>query len=151
MSPALPKQKIELNRRFVPFSDGPTGLHVDAYLQLMQGLDRGLTWEELLVNRWIVVLGEAGTGKSTEFELRPLLVRRPGTQGFAMNITALAQDGPELAVRTEDTKLLEAWRNGNEQGVFFLDSLDEAELRQHSLQRALRKLAAYLGVERHAG
>ena len=144
----MTREKIELNRRFVPFSEGPTGLHVEAFLQVMKGLDKGLTWEELLESQWIVVLGEAGTGKSTEFRLRPKILRNRGRHAFFMDITALAQDGAEQAVAMDEIELLRSWRDGKEEGIFFLDSLDEAELRQHSLGQALRKLAAYLGNAR---
>jgi len=144
----LPREKIDLNRRFMPLSEGPTGLHVETYLQVVQRVDKGLTWEEILSTRWVVVLGEAGTGKSTEFKLRPAILRDRGTRAFFMDITALAQDGPELAVTTEDIELLRTWRDSSEESTFFLDSLDEAELRQLSLQRALRKLGIYAGDAR---
>lgn len=117
------KEKIELNRRFVPFSKGPTGLHVGAYLQVMQELDKGATWEELLESKWIVILGEAGTGKSTEFKLRPRILRDQGAQAFSMDITTLALDGAEQAVAIDELELLRAWREGEGEGTFFLDSV----------------------------
>ncbi len=138
-------QTIELNRRFISFSDGPTGLHVEAYLQVAQGLNRGISWEELLKDRWVVVLGEAGTGKSTEFRHRPEVLRSQGISAFFMDITPMAKDGPELAVGSAEVGELQAWRDGGGEAVFFLDSVDEAQLRHESLGTALRKLSAFMG------
>jgi hypothetical protein len=139
---------IELDRQFVPFSDGPTGLHVEAYLQVMQQLNRGVSWDVLLKSRWNVVLGEAGTGKSTEFRLRPSILRSRGTPAFFMDITRLAKRGPEFAVEQTALADLETWREGEADGVFFLDSVDEAELRHESLGDALRQLDTYMGDAR---
>ncbi|NJK30958.1 MAG: hypothetical protein HC927_00340 [Deltaproteobacteria bacterium] len=142
------KGEIELERQFVQFSDGPTGLHVEAYLQVMQGLNRGMGWDELLGYRWVVVLGEAGTGKSTEFRQRPSILRSLGKPAFFMDITRLAKHGPKIAVEQATPGELEAWREGEAEAVFFLDSVDEAELRQQSLGDALRQLDAYMGDAR---
>lgn len=142
------KGKIELDRQFVLFSDGPTGPHVEAYLQVMQGLNRGMGWGELLEHRWVVVLGEAGTGKSTEFRLRPSMLRSQGKPAFFMNITRLAKHGPKIAVEEATPGDLDAWREGEAKAVFFLDSVDEAELRHESLGDALRQLDVYMGDAR---
>jgi Effector-associated domain 1 len=136
---------IELNRRFVEFSDGPTGLQVESHLWVTRALGKGISWDELLENRWTVILGEAGTGKSKEFEFRAKRLRETGRYAFFMDITQLANQGPRVAVSLYGlTKELDAWHHGEEDGFFFLDSVDEAKLRQRSLHQALSQLSAYM-------
>ena len=62
-----------------------------------------------------------------------------------MDITALARDGLELATRSDELRLLRDWKMGDGPATFLLDSVDEAQLRQQPLSRALRRLAADLG------
>jgi hypothetical protein len=105
-----------------------------------------MSWDDLLArSRWVVVLGEAGNGKSTEFRWRAEVLRQRHQSAFFIDITALARDGlPSACSRSED---LDAWRASNGEAVFFLDSLDEAQLRRHSMHDVLLKLSAYAGNE----
>lgn len=136
---------IELNRRFVKFSDGPTALDVETHLWVTQALDKGITWDELLKNRWTVILGEAGIGKTKEFEFRAKRLRDAGQHAFFMDIALLAKHGPQVAASRDGLKkALEDWRRGTEEAFFFLDSVDDAKLHQQTLDNALAQLNAYL-------
>lgn len=136
---------IELDRRFVEFSGGLTALQVETDLWVTQALGKGISWDELLEHPWTVILGEAGTGKSKEFEFRAKRLQDAGRYAFLMDIAQLASRGPQVAVSLRGLKReLDDWYHGEEDGFFFLDSVDEAKLRQQSLHDALSQLSAYM-------
>jgi hypothetical protein len=137
--------RIDLARRFAPLSEGPTALHVEMYLEVVRDLRQDIGWDELLAFPYAVVLGEAGTGKTTEFKMQPARLRQAGRSAFFADITDLASNGLDLAIPSDELCLLRAWKKGDDPAIFLLDSLDEAQLRQQPLSRALRRLAADLG------
>lgn len=58
---------IALDRRFLRVLPSADGMDPDEVLPLSRALDDGERWDELLEHPYVVVLGEAGTGKTTEF------------------------------------------------------------------------------------
>ena len=58
---------IELDRRFQEFDESEDQLSTEGLRIPRQSLNHGKRWSELLANRFVVVLGEAGTGKTREF------------------------------------------------------------------------------------
>ena len=134
----MPKDDyIELRREFAEFSEDHDPMAWD------YGLGKKLFWNELLERRLVVVLGEAGNGKTTEFRQRSRVLCEKGKSAFFLDITALAQDGVDVAV--DDPIKFEHWIDSEDHGYFFLDSVDEALLRHASFGRALRKFRARLG------
>jgi hypothetical protein len=99
-------------------------------------------WAQVLGNRFVVILGEAGTGKTAEFEEQERAFTAKGDSAFFMPIEDLADNhlAPALEAR------LEEWRATGEQGTFLLDSVDEARLgHPAALQRALDNFVRLLG------
>ena len=71
---------IALNRRFVEWGDGTIDL---ASYRLAAGLSAGtLGWQELLSRRRVVLLAEAGSGKTTEMMEQARLQRAAGKFAF---------------------------------------------------------------------
>ena len=68
---------IELDRRFVPLSDvsEDESLHPD-WLVRYEWSKAGMTWDDLLMHRRVVVLAEAGAGKTTEFRRQHARISR---------------------------------------------------------------------------
>ncbi|MCY1023761.1 hypothetical protein [Pyxidicoccus sp. MSG2] len=108
---------------------------------------QGKSWLQLLEHRYVVVLGEAGTGKSTEFESQADALVMAGRAAFFVELNDLAEDGLVGSLDPDDEERLHAWRKTKQHAVFFLDSLDEAKLQRHSLHQALRKLRKELKDE----
>ncbi len=61
-------QFIELDRRFTEYTpdESPERLAERSYLAAFQGKEPGISWDELLQHRLVVILGEPGSGKTLE-------------------------------------------------------------------------------------
>lgn len=128
---------IELDRTFgeytEPHEEGDENLWLEYF-----GIGRGrLTWADIHKRRVSVVLGEAGIGKTVEFELETSRLAASGSAFFvALNQLQTSQDW-ETALG-DALERYERWRSSAEVGYFQLDSVDEARLQSPTdLVRAL--------------
>jgi hypothetical protein len=144
-NPPNQRAPIDLDRRFF---EVPRSVKVDLgqYLSVAAGLNKLSTWDDVLAGDCSIVLGEAGSGKTTELRQRTRVCRESGQVAFFLPIEALASDGLSGGLDPAEGCAFEAWRCGNGLGIFFLDSVDEAKLGRLSLETALRKLAHGLGT-----
>jgi len=133
----MEQKTIELNRRFTTVEGASGNKGNRGYRRRSFYEDRG--WDELLEHPYVVVLGEAGTGKTTEFRSRATQLMASGSPAFFLELVKLARDGLD-GLDPEDDDRLEDWKTSETPAVFFLDSLDEAKLRQETLGTALTKL-----------
>ena len=98
-------------------------------------------WEQLLERPVCVVLGEAGIGKTSEFEDRTLRLQEEGKSAFFVPLN-IALDKDSLSDRlAEPPRSLTTWQVDLDVGYFFLDAVDEARLANHTdLEKALRNV-----------
>ena len=147
-SPAAPEQFIDVKRRFRRLTDKELE-DIDTLLPLGD-LDLGsdfrwpgnLDWADLLKCARIVVLAEAGAGKTREMREQANRLVQEGKFAFFVPLEALGKEKlPEVLSPTEET-MLEAWQ-ASEGAVawFFLDAVDELKLAKESLPDALRHLS----------
>jgi hypothetical protein len=139
------REPIDLDRRFF---EVPRSSKVDLgqHLSVAAGLNKLSTWDDVLAGDCSIILGEAGSGKTTELRQRTKVCRKSGQAAFFLPIEALASDGLPGGLDPGESQTFEAWRCGSGVGVFFLDSVDEAKLGRLSLEKALRKLTQGLGT-----
>jgi len=100
-----------------------------------------LGWPELLPKHRVVILAEAGSGKTEELMEQTRLQTAAGKFAFYATVQDVGRDGLESALRPPDRERLNAWRSNDEPGWFFIDSIDEAKLDNIRLERALRQIA----------
>ncbi|SIO71997.1 hypothetical protein SAMN05444172_8374 [Burkholderia sp. GAS332] len=134
---------VDLLRTFTRLSE--QSREDDEWITYLDAKHGKLTWSDLHEKRVVVVVGEAGIGKTTEFKDE---TERLGTQGkvaFFVELSQLAvSDSWELALGHSDFAF-EAWQQSTEVGYFFLDAVDEARLTSHvALKKALRLVHANL-------
>ena len=138
---------IELGRKFLEIPDIPGEIDPDELVRAALALSRGQAWPQLLAHRYIVVLGEAGTGKTTEFRRQADALTNAGEWAFFVEISALANHGLHESLSPEEEEQLGSWRRSESEAVVFLDSLDEAKLQRHTLRGALLRLRRDLREE----
>jgi len=130
---------IPLNRRFYEWRDSAAEI---ADSRRLLGLSGGtLGWSDLLTRRRVVVLAEAGSGKSEELSEQARQLKAADKFAFYMTVQDVGRGGLEKAIRVPDRRRLQAWRESNQAGWFFVDSIDEAKLDHINLDWALRNLA----------
>jgi len=140
---------IDLNRRFVEWREGKP---LDPDLRSRLGRSEGsLGWDDLLAKRRVVVLAEAGSGKTAEMEEQARLQTEAGRFAFYAAVEDVGRDGLDGALNATDCGRLAAWHASNEAGWFFIDSVDEAKLNGVHLEKALRRLGVGIaGADRKA-
>lgn len=138
--PVVPTLIDDLGRTFIEVDrDDAPDIETAAMVARMTG--KSIGWADVLAHPRSVLLGEAGTGKTTEFELQRERCRLDGTPAFFCRIEDLADDGLERALESaSDWEEFQGWRAGEGQAVFLLDSVDEARLRGKNVARALSAL-----------
>ncbi len=141
---------VELTRRFLSF--GETADSDEAawlsYFRSEYTDRRSNDWETLLApdSRCVVVLGEAGSGKSWEFTARAEILNRRDATAFFLTIDDLVDREIENCLNSNDGTRFKDWLSRSDRAVFFLDAVDDARLRDpHALRKALRALHRGLG------
>jgi hypothetical protein len=150
MSGSPPSQ---IHRTFRDLSDKWVADVENASQLARWGMSHGMGWEDLLKARRILIVGEAGIGKT--FECRACRERlwANGEPTFFLELTTLADVDVQGMLDAEELARFEAWlRAQSEVATFFLDSIDELKISQGSFEQALkhlsRALAGHLGRAR---
>jgi len=140
---------IALNRRFIEWNDKELP---DPEIRDAFGLSEGgLGWDELLQKRRVVILAEAGSGKTTEMQERARITAANGSFSFFVAVEDVGRDGLERALSARDHQALCTWHISTGDAWFFVDSVDEAKSRGIRLERVVRRLAdGIAGAEQRA-
>lgn len=136
---------IELKRTFREISDTCIEDYDFDYQDLL-GRDGRLAWSDLLEKSVVVILAEAGAGKTTEVREIALRLRRESKVAFFLrleDVCANYDSAFEVGTQTE----LDDWLEKPTRGWVFLDSVDEARLKDpRDFERAIKKLAGKLNA-----
>ena len=131
---------IELHRTFHELSkhsDENYDLNINRFL----GIVDGLNWPRLIEEYRVIILSEAGSGKT--YEIRNI-AEKIGTQGkpaFFLRLEHIPGDF-EDAFEIGSYEAFETWLASGEEGWLLLDSIDEARIRNPSdFELAIRKLS----------
>lgn len=134
---------VELDRTFHELSQSAENDDVEA--RLLSGGGKSLTWADLISHHRVVLLSEAGSGKSAEIRNTARRLRKEGKFAFFVRLEHIA-DGLEDAFEEGTYEEFSAWLEGAEDGWILLDSIDESRLRDpFDFERAVRKLGRLLG------
>jgi hypothetical protein len=152
-SKSLPEREtlatIALDRLFWEWSKGDP-LDPDVLARLYRPTDL-LSWDDLSARRRVVLLAEAGSGKTEEMREQARLRVAAGQYAFFATVEDVSEDGLAGALRAAERPRLAAWLASDQNAWFFIDSIDEAKLGRVRLDRAFRKIADGIsGGERRA-
>ncbi|WDP89340.1 MAG: hypothetical protein HUN04_06220 [Desulfobacter sp.] len=140
MNLSLDYKYIKLNRTFHELSkDGFQSDDSDIYRLL--GTGERLNWSNLIKEYRLIILSEAGSGKTYEIQNVALMLREQGKNAFFLRLEHIPSDF-EDAFEIGTYENFENWLNSGEEGWLLLDSIDEARLRHpRDFERAIRKLS----------
>lgn len=132
---------VALDRRFYEWRGDVDGLVHSRYSAATDFPDGLLGWTDLLTKRRVVILAEAGSGKTEELKEQARLQAAAGEFAFYATVQDVGRVGLENALRLADQERLADWRCSSKPAWFFIDSIDEAKLDSIRLERALRQIA----------
>ena len=105
-------------------------------------LPGSIGWPELLEHDRVVLLAEAGAGKTEEMRQQSKRLVEEGKFAFFVALDDLDRGPIDDILAPDDEKRFEEWKaSADAPAWFFLDAVDELKLRQRSLERALRRLS----------
>lgn len=142
-----PPNYIDLRRRFatVPQEAGTEESALRSYSLNWAWRHGSLAWDELLQHNLVVVLGEPGSGKTYELQNQATLSSPDGSR-FYYRLDELAEGSAQFQHAGTTVTRIAEWRKSGVRGVFFLDSVDEAKLRQPTdFYRALDVFVELIG------
>lgn len=98
-------------------------------------------WDDLLKRRRVVILAEAGSGKSEELKGQARRLADDNKVAFYASVQDVGREGLGNAIAAVERPKLAAWLSSDQPAWFFIDSIDEAKLDGVRLERALRNIA----------
>lgn len=105
------------------------------------GWSGNLGWDELLKSQRILIVSEAGVGKTHECQARKKLLWDNGEPAFYLDLATLAREDLRNMLLPEEEERFDNWLKAqSEAASFFLDSYDELALSQGSFAQALIRL-----------
>lgn len=133
----------DLQRTFFPI-DGKHAVNPDE-IEAWGRYYGSQTWKDLRFPPRVVILAEAGSGKTEEFRNQVRLINHEGGFAFFAAIEQLARTDFSTLIGHSERPRFEEWKKRAVPAWFFLDSLDEAKLNNFSLDAALNGLTAAVG------
>ncbi len=104
--------------------------------------DSGISWDELLKSRRILIVSEAGAGKTYECESKARELFARGEPAFFLSLESVASAGVVATLFEDEQERFTNWLASSSQlAYFFLDSIDELQLVHRSFKDALRRFA----------
>ena len=110
------------------------------------GWSRGTTWEDLLRSRRVLMISEAGAGKTYECREQAQRLWDAGEPAFFVELARLAAEDLRSLLDHDEEARLDAWLSSqSDVATFFLDSIDELKLTLGSFEQALKRLKRAIG------
>lgn len=134
---------VQLNRRFSKWRNEQAS--DEDFSLFEQSFTGSTTWDDLLKHQRVILLAEAGSGKSRELEERARQLLVAGQFAFHATVQNVAKEGLAGAIDGPSRARLAVWQNSVRTGWFFIDSVDEAKLDHIRFVDALRKIRDGLG------
>lgn len=128
----MTEKYVDLKRVFTPFDATDGSDRQSQQLQLFLGTGTIIRWPELLQKRRVVILGEPGSGKTTEFKQQAKKLKDEGHFCLRLSLAHLINKTLAELLPSDLAAELHQWRRSRATGYLFLDSVDESRLERFS-------------------
>ena len=132
---------MAINRNF---QDIPEGKLNNAYQQaFLEGLNwsKAIGWQDLLRSKRILIISEAGAGKTYECRTQCQSLWDAGAPAFFLELDTLANSDVRSMLCYDEVVRLDAWIDSqSDVATFFLDSIDELKQSLGLFEQALKRL-----------
>lgn len=127
------------------FQDIPEGKLSEADQQsflISLGWSRADGWQELLRSKRVMIISEAGGGKTYECRAQCRRLWEAGEPAFFLELATLASSDVRSMLDPKEELRLDAWlASQSDVATFFLDSVDELKLSRGSFEQAMKRLS----------
>lgn len=140
---------VELGRRF-RILDKAAQEGAETAIGLYSGLLVKTGWPDILARSRVVILAEAGSGKTAEMKEQVRLLRARGEAAVFVPIEVLGQEDLAAALAPSDLAVLDSWKRGDLATAWlFLDAVDELKLTRGRFDTALKRVARAIDGQLH--
>lgn len=132
---------MEIERTFqdIP-SEDISKADQQSYLSTLASI-RDTKWQDLLRSKRILIISEAGAGKTYECDKQKKALWDKGEPAFFLELSVLAKSKlHDMLVGEQETRLKTWIDSQSDIATFFLDSIDELDISQGSFRQALVNL-----------
>lgn len=106
------------------------------------GWHKGSNWADLLKSKRILIISEAGAGKTYECRTQQQVLWAAGEPAFYVELADLARNNLRDLLSHDEEIRFDTWHaSQSDVATFFLDSIDELKLSLGSFEQALKRLA----------
>ncbi len=139
-------QYVPIARTFRDLSNEEIADIEKASALVKHGWGGGIGWDEVLCSPRVLLISEAGAGKTRECQAQKDRLLATGEPAFFFDLATLASVEPREILPPEDEARFDAWlASQSDVATFFLDSIDELKLTLGSFKVALTRFAKALG------
>jgi hypothetical protein len=143
---AIPSDYVPIARTFRDLSDEEVADIEQASALARYGWRGGIGWDEVLRSPRVLLISEAGAGKTRECQQQRDRLIAAGEPSFFFDLATLATTPPREMLLPDEEARFDAWlASQSDVATFFLDSIDELKLTLGSFEQALKRFARALG------
>ncbi|MFC5556684.1 hypothetical protein [Methylobacterium iners] len=136
---------VDITRTFHDLSDADMADIEKASALMKYGWGGGFGWDEVLRSQRVLLISEAGVGKTHECKAQMARLRACGAAAFFLELGTLATTAPIDMLCPDEVARFEIWLGSQEEtATFFLDSIDELKLTQGNFKLALTRFSRAL-------
>ena len=135
---------VQIARTFRDLSDNNMADIEKASALVRLGWGGGFGWDEVLRSARVLLISEAGVGKTRECQAQKDRLVAAGEAAFFFDLATLATTELRDTLLPDDEARFDAWRANSEKATFFLDSIDELKLTLGNFEMALTRVAKAL-------
>ena len=137
----MPSSPPLINRSFRDLSDEEVADIEKASILTRMGWTGSFGWDELLRSQRILIVSEAGAGKTYECQAHQAKLWTAGEPAFFLDLATLAGSSVREMLGEDEEQRFDAWlRSQSLIATFFLDSVDELKLTLGKFDQALKRL-----------
>jgi hypothetical protein len=130
-----------IQRLFVELAEQEISNVASASLFAREDFRGSLGWDAVLLSKRILIVSEAGVGKTYECQSQQERLWNAGEPAFFLDLATLATGSVRDMLNSEEEARLDRWlRSQSEVATFFLDSIDELNLTLGKFDQALKRL-----------
>lgn len=132
----------QIQRTFISISQEGIADIEQASMLARMGWSGAFGWDDLLKSKRVLIISEAGAGKTYECRKQQEKLWNEGEPAFFLELALLSQEDLREQLSPTEEERLDAWRaSQSDVATFFLDSIDELNLTLGSFERALKRVS----------